>query len=146
MPWTRPTCSSRSANIQIRYYTMFATFPIAACICELRNSDISSYVTILSQLPPMRHIFVSDLDQHWFRQWLVACSTQSHYLNQYSLIVNWALRNKLQRNWNQNTFLSPASRGRWVYPRCSCSVVLGLTDARSTAAFRETVQVLRSQS
>ena len=28
------------------------------------------------------HICVGELDQHWFRQWLVACQAPSHYLNQ----------------------------------------------------------------
>ena len=41
--------------------------------------------------------------QHWFRQWLVAWPAPSHYLNQFWLIVNWTLRNKLPWNSNQNT-------------------------------------------
>ena len=36
---------------------------------------------------------------------LVAYLTPSHYQNQCWVIVNWALRNKLQWNWNQNTKL-----------------------------------------
>ena len=42
------------------------------------------------------HICVSELGQHWFRQWIVAWSAQSHYLNQWWNIVNFILRNKLQ--------------------------------------------------
>ena len=42
------------------------------------------------------HIYVSGLDQHWFRYWLVACSAPSHYLKQCCLIFNETLRNKLQ--------------------------------------------------
>ena len=53
----------------------------------------------------MPHICISELGQHWFRYWLVACSVPSHYLNQNWLIVNWTLRNKLQWNSNQNTKL-----------------------------------------
>ena len=36
-------------------------------------------------------------NHHWFRQWLVARSAPSHYLNQcwYICIVNWTLRKKL---------------------------------------------------
>ena len=48
---------------------------------------------------------VSELGQHCFGWWLVACSAPSHYLNQYCLIANWTLRNKLQWNLNHNTKL-----------------------------------------
>ena len=53
--------------------------------------------------PPVPHICVSELGQRWFRQWLVACSAPSHYLDQCWVIVNCILRNKPQ--WNQNTKL-----------------------------------------
>ena len=46
-----------------------------------------------------------ELDQHWFRQWLVAYSPPSHHLTQCSLIINWILGNKLQWNSDQNTKL-----------------------------------------
>ena len=60
--------------------------------------------------------------------WLVAHSVPSRYLNQCCVIVDWALRNKLQWNYNQNTKLvihenasenvcemtAILSRGRWV--------------------------------
>ena len=59
----------------------------------------------LTHLPLGSHICVSELGQHWFRQWLVAYSVPSHYLNQCWIIVNWTLRNKLQWNFNQNTKL-----------------------------------------
>ena len=77
----------------------------------------------------MPHICVSELCQHWFRQWLVAFSAPSHYLNLRWDIVNWTLRNKLQWNFNQNTKLfihenaseiivgetaAILSRGRWL--------------------------------
>ena len=39
-------------------------------------------------------------------QWLVACSTTSHYLNQCWHIAKWTFRNKLQWNVNQNTNIS----------------------------------------
>ena len=57
----------------------------------------------LTHLPHVPHICVIELGQQWFRWWLVACSAPSHYLNQCWLIVNWALRNKVQLNSNQNT-------------------------------------------
>ena len=68
--------------------------------------DLTSYRQVsllpLTNLPWVLHICISELGQHWFRQWLVACSAPSHYLNQCSLIVNWTLRNKLRWNWNKN--------------------------------------------
>ena len=45
------------------------------------------------------HICVVELGHHWFRQWLVACSAPSHYLNQcWNVvdIVNCTFTNKLQ--------------------------------------------------
>ena len=53
----------------------------------------------------MPHICVSELDQLWFRWWLVAYSAPSHYLNQCWVIVNWTLRNESQWNFNQNAYL-----------------------------------------
>ena len=41
-------------------------------------------------------------NHHWFREWFVAWSAPSHYLNQCSLIVNWTLRDNLQ--WNINRY------------------------------------------
>ena len=60
-------------------------------------------LTHLSQLLP--HICVSELDHHWFRQWLVVCSVPSHYLNQNWLIVNWTLGNKFQWNFNRKSII-----------------------------------------
>ena len=56
----------------------------------------------LTHLPLVPHMCVSELGQHWFRQWFVAYSAPSHYLNQCWVIVNWTVRNKLQWNFNQN--------------------------------------------
>ena len=44
-------------------------------------------------------------NHHWFRKWLVAWSAPSHYLKQCSNIVNWALWNKLQRNFIRNSYI-----------------------------------------
>ena len=46
-------------------------------------------LNVLMHLPIVPHICVSKSDQHWFRQWLVAYSAPSHYLNQCWVIVNW---------------------------------------------------------
>ena len=40
------------------------------------------------------HICVLELGHHWFIYWLVACSAPSHYLNQWSFLVNWTLWTK----------------------------------------------------
>ena len=47
------------------------------------------------------------INHHWFRQWHVAWTAPSHYLNQCWNIVNWTLGNKLQWNfnWNLNIFV-----------------------------------------
>ena len=39
----------------------------------------------------MPHICVSELLQHWFKQWLVAWSAPSRYINQCWLVVNWTI-------------------------------------------------------
>ena len=56
-------------------------------------------------------------------------STPSHYLNQQWLIVNWTLGNKLQRNFNQNTFIIQdvlkCQISKWQ-PFCLCLNVLTL--------------------
>ena len=49
---------------------------------------------------------------HWFRQWLVAWSVPSHYLNQcwYMYMVNSNLRNRFQ--WNLNCNLNIFIQGK----------------------------------
>ena len=42
-------------------------------------------------------------NHHWFRWWLVAWTAPSHYLNHCWNIVNWALGNNLQWNFNPNS-------------------------------------------
>ena len=63
---------------------------------------ISRKTHLLTHLPLVPHICVGELGQHRFRQWLVACSVPSHYLNQCYCIVDWTIMNKLQWNSNQN--------------------------------------------
>ena len=55
-----------------------------------------------SSPPIMPHICVGESGPHWFQWRHVAYSAPSHYLNQSWVIVNRALRNKLQWNLNQN--------------------------------------------
>ena len=88
------------------------------CVNSLRPSD--AYMRQLT-------------NHHWFREWLVAWSSPSHYLNQCWNIANWTLRNKLQWNFsrNSNIFIqknalenvvcviaSISSRHQWVNILC----------------------------
>ena len=43
--------------------------------------------------PLVPQICINELSHYWFRQWLVACSAPSHYLNQCCLIVDWTPEN-----------------------------------------------------
>ena len=56
----------------------------------------------LSYWGRVTHICVIEMGHHWFMQWLVAFSAPSHYLNQWWLMVNWTLGNKVQWNFYQN--------------------------------------------
>ena len=49
---------------------------------------------------------VSESHQNCFRKWLGAYTAPSHYLNQCLVIVDWTIRNKFQRNFNQTTIFS----------------------------------------
>ena len=51
----------------------------------------------------MTHICASKLTIIGFRQWLVARTAPSHYLNQWWNIINRTLRNKLQWNFERNS-------------------------------------------
>ena len=62
------------------------------------------YLYLYSSTPSAAYS-VSESGQQCFRYWPVAYSAPNHYLNQCWVIVNWALRNKLQWNFNQNTIL-----------------------------------------
>ena len=61
------------------------------------------YIIRSNSSPLMPHICVSELGQHWFRQWLVACSVPSHYLNKCWFIAKWTPGNKFQWNSNRNS-------------------------------------------
>ena len=62
-----------------------------------------------------------DKGQHWWMEWLIACSLPSHYLNQCWLIFCYTLRNKLQWNLTQDTnmFIKVNSFENFVYKKCS---------------------------
>ena len=97
---------------------------MALCCQSTRNglsqcgpSSLSIYGTIRSQwvktlihndavniFPSQGYCFYS-LNYNWFRQWLVAWSAPSHYLNQSSDIVNWNPRNKLKWHFTLNSYI-----------------------------------------
>ena len=98
-------------------------------VCEIELSLKTVDFAVNSYVPLVPHICVSESGQHWFRQWLLAYSVPTHYLNQCSLIVHRTLRNKLQWNLNQNSkifieenafesvvceMVAILFRGRWV--------------------------------
>ena len=68
--------------------------------------------------------YVSGLSHHWFRQWLVTCSTPRHYLKQLWLPVNWTLGNKSQYHCNVNSSIFckemhlKISSASWFNPQC----------------------------
>ena len=127
--WLRP-CSAidrkwvlEKCEWVLRYYMSINIIYIIPIIV-LDNKQIS-----LTHLPLVPHICVGKLSHYWFRQWLVACSATSHYLNQYWLFVYWTLGNKFQWILNRNTkvfihenafknvvckMAAILSRGRWV--------------------------------
>ena len=59
----------------------------------------------INSSPPVPHICVSELGQHWFRLWLVAFSAPSHCLNLCWLIVNCTNGNKIRWNSNRNSVI-----------------------------------------
>ena len=70
---------------------------------EMRSPSAAAMMTMVAAATIVR--FPPVLGHHWFRWWLVACSAPSHCRNQCWLTVNYILKNKLQRNLNQNTKL-----------------------------------------
>ena len=58
-----------------------------------------------THLPLAPHICVSELVEHWFREWLLSYSAPSHYLNLCWVIFNWTFRNKLRWNFDIKTKL-----------------------------------------
>ena len=103
---------------------VLATYnPMPSATTELTKlgMDFSNFLRLLTHLPLVPHICISELGQHWFRKWLVAYSAPSHYLNQCCLIVNWTI----QWNFNQNTkffiykmhLKMSSAKWRPLYPR-----------------------------
>ena len=74
-------------------------------------------------------------NHHCFRQWLVAWSAPSHYLNQCWIIVDWTLRNKVQGNLNRNSnnFIQENAFENVVCEMAS--ICLGLNELMSTSSY-----------
>ena len=68
--------------------------------------DILNFPEFVNSLRPSDAYMCRWTRLHWFRSWLVAWMTPSHYLNQCWSIVNWTLRNKRQWNFNRNSYVS----------------------------------------
>ena len=63
------------------------------------------YECYINSLSPSDAYMRQLINQHWFRWWLVAWTAPSHYLNQCWNIVKWTPRNKLQWNFNWNSYI-----------------------------------------
>ena len=61
--------------------------------------------TFLTHWSRVTHICISKVGHNWFRQWLVACSVPSHYLNQCWNIINLTLKIKIQLNVKWNSYI-----------------------------------------
>ena len=59
----------------------------------------------LNSLRPRDAYMRQYTNHHWFSQWLVAWSAPSHYPNQFCDIVYWTPGNKLQWNFNKNSYI-----------------------------------------
>ena len=98
----------------------------------------------LSHCGWMAHICVSKRSHHWFRQWLVAWSAPSYYLNQFWYIANWNRRNKLRWNINRKAYIYiqelhlVMSSGKWR-PFC-----LGLDALTATKTLLSTSVIRKS--
>ena len=60
---------------------------------------------VLTHWGQVTYICVRNLVHHWFRLWLVAYLTASHYLTQCWNSVNWTLGKWLQWNFNWNSYI-----------------------------------------
>ena len=80
-------------------------------------------------LTHLTHICIGEMGHHCFRQWLVACSTPSHYLKQYLLIAIGLLETnfseiligllpfsfkKIHLKMSSAKMAAILSKGRWV--------------------------------
>ena len=83
---------------------------VYTCKINLFPKSVSQMIHIIkystfNSLRPSDAYMRQYTNHHWFRQWLVAWSAPSHYLNQWWNIVNLTPRNKFQWNVNQNSYI-----------------------------------------
>ena len=99
-------CSFGVRKIMIKMLDKHMAIMRSRCVinCLQWQKIIRECICVLTHLPLVPHICVSELGHHWFRYWLVACSVSSHYLNRCWHSVNWTLGNKFQ--WNCNRIVS----------------------------------------
>ena len=83
----------------------------------------------------MTHIYVGNINHHWFRWWLVPWTAPSHYLNQCWNIDNWTPGNKLQWNFKRNSFIF-IEENTFEMSSAKCSFRLGLNVLSKTLAER----------
>ena len=67
-------------------------------VSQIKTKEFE-FIFVLTYWGRVTHICAN----HWSRQWLVAWTAPTHYLNQCWNIVNWTLGNKLQWNSNRNS-------------------------------------------
>ena len=89
---------------------------IVAC-CHFSVKPLTGGNLSVNSLRPSDAYMLQQTNRHWFRQWLVAWSAPSHYLNQCWDIAHWTHRNKLQWNFYQNSYIfiqeNPFENGVW---------------------------------
>ena len=81
---------------------MFLDYISGAMYAWEKYTQMVAGIQWLTHVPLVPHIRVIESGLHSLRQWLVAYSAPSHYLNQRWFIVNWVLRNTFQ--WTSNQF------------------------------------------
>ena len=97
----------------------FCHVKLIECQMNYNSANSCYFKRYINSLRPSGAIMRQSTNHHWFRWWLVAWSAPSHYLNQCWDIVNWTLRNKLQWNFNWNSYLFiqenaiEMSSGKW---------------------------------
>ena len=105
IPWNRGYWSVITSTTDVSYTNVpdwYKTWWDSRCFTPHVIEKSHNPTNCFTHIPIESHICVSVSGQHWFRQWFVAFSAPSNYPNQYCVIVNWTLSNKLKLNFNQN--------------------------------------------
>ena len=80
---------------------------------RIKNTHPWGYLTeytiwcdkLLNSLRPSDAYMLQWANHHWFSSWLVAWSAPSHYLNQCWNIANWTIKDYIQWNRNQSSYI-----------------------------------------